>query len=439
MLPWSDALAAHYTFEDRFDELVTVYKKSLDGQTILVPRGHAKMSPKALDQRDPGIAVNFTSSFAPQKSDQLSVIEQSVKILQEEQGVIVCAPTGWGKTYVGAEVCARLGRRFCVITTKEDIIGQWKEAIQSVLGLSSEEIGVWRGDSVPKPSHKAVIALVQSVMKGPDRYGLDPYLGFGTVLCDEVHRMGAEHFSQTMWHFPSLYRIGVSATPERKDGRDRVFRWHIGEKTVFATQDVLPFKVLRHQTGWKVPRSSQGQIPHDFGDTMALMKPMTRNPQRNALILQYLCSALGSGRSTIAFSEVTEHLEIIRDLLLAAGIPESKIGFYVGTPSDLYEGPPKGQKALREKQKIRPILLATYKMASEATNLPWVDTCVMMTPRADAVQTVGRIRREYEDKKMPLVVDLIDSDSLVLREYAAKRNRWYMSLGAQVVNYAASE
>lgn len=437
LLPWSAALEKKFTCYDRFSgEPVKVFRVSADGLTIEVPRG---AQPLGLDQRDPGVAINFTSTFQPQKPDQLPVIEKTVSWLQDPYqhgGAIVCAPTGWGKTYVGSEICGRLGRRFCVVTTKEDIVPQWQAAIKQTLCLSDDEVGVWRGDHTPKPSHKAVVALVQSVMKGPDRYGTDAYLGFGTVLCDEVHRMGAESFSQTMWHFPSQYRIGMSATPERKDGRDLVFRWHIGFKVIEATQDVLVPKILVHRTGWRIPRTSKGDlIPHDFGNIMPLMKPMTRNPQRNALILQYLVSTLEAGRSTIAFSEVTEHLELIRDLLLARSIPEESIGFYVGTPSDLYGGTPKEQKVKREKQKVRPILLATYRMASEATNLPWLDTCLMMSPRADVVQVIGRIRREYEGKKEPVAIDLVDWDGLVLPEYANKRAKWYASIGATVKQY----
>jgi superfamily II DNA or RNA helicase len=71
-------------------------------------------------------------------------------------------------------------------------------------------------------------------------------------------------------------------------------------------------------------------------------------------------------------------------------------------------------------------------MASEATDIPWLDTCVLAAPRANVVQIVGRIRREYPDKKEPVVLDLVDVDSTVLRNYAEARMKWYKSLGAEV-------
>lgn len=432
-LPWSPERERQFTFKSTYDGEIQVFQRSKDGISIEVPRGAV---PLAQDLRDPGIAVNFKSSFKSQKPEQLHVIAKSLDLLMQDKSHIIAAPTGWGKTYVGTEIAAGMGRRFCVITTKEDIIGQWVKALQETLNLTEDEIGIWRGDSVPSIKHKAVVSLIQSVMKGPERYGEDAYLGFGLVLCDEVHRMGADGFSQAMWHFPSKHRLGMSATPWRKDGKDRVFTWHIGPVMVEAKMEVLIPKVLIHRSGWKIPQNSAGQIPHDFGNITLLMKPMCRNPARNALIVEYLKNTWEKGRNTIAFSDNLKHLGVVADLLMVAGVPESAIGYYVGAPSDVYKpAPPKGHKEIRRQHSYRKILLATYKMASEATNLPWLDTCILMTPRADVEQIVGRIRREYDDKKPPVVIDIADDDSLVLANYAKSRHKWYGSLGCEIKRF----
>lgn len=433
---WSQDIEDRFTFTSNYDGKVEVFRRleQPGGRPLIeVPRGAQPI--QELDLRDPGTAINFNSHFVPQREEQPKVIAQSVALLKADQDHIVTAPTGWGKTYVGSEIAGQMRARFCVITTKDDIVAQWIKAIHDTLGIDYADIGVWRGDMTPKPHHKAVVGLVQSVMKGPARYGEDAYKGFGLVLCDEVHRMGADGFSQAMWHFPSKHRLGMSATPWRKDGKDQVFTWHIGPVMVQARLEVLIPKVLIQRTGWKIPASSAGQIPHDFGNISLLMKPMCRNPQRNAMILQYLKSAYEKGRNTIAFTDNLEHIDIMADLLLGSGIPETDIGYYIGLPSAVYGGPKKGQADIRKQHSTRKIVLSTYKMASEATNLPWLDTCVMMTPRADVEQIVGRIRREYEDKSFPLVVDLMDDDSLVLAQYAKSRAKWYASLGCEIKRF----
>ena len=437
MYPWSEELEKQFTFVSRFGDLVKVFRRSLDGKTIEVPRGAVPIAD--FDCRDKGIPVDFISSFKSQKPEQLAVVEKSVQLLKQDKQFVIAAPTGWGKTFVGTEIAAQMGRRFLVITTKEDIIYQWVKAIQATLGLATDEIGVWRGDSVPSPKHKAVVALVHSVRKGPERYGLDAYLGFGTVVCDEVHRMAADSFSQAMWHLPSKYRIGLSATPKRKDGKDKIIKWHIGPVAVEATMQVMVPKFLVHKTSWKVPRTTDGQqIPHDIGNIALLMKPLSRSIPRNQLILKYLLAAFYKGRHIIGFSESLEHLDTITDLLIQAGIDQTDIGWYVGLPNSYYGDSKKKdeQREIREQHATRSILLATYSMASEATNLPWLDTCILMTPRGDVNQAVGRIRREYENKKPPVVVDLVDNDSWVLNEYAKSRLAWYHKLDAEVLHYA---
>jgi superfamily II DNA or RNA helicase len=441
LVHWSDELAEKFTFTGTYDELPTKVFLDTGGNPRFMglPRGAGVRGTPHTDERELGFAVNFnTTLFKPQKPEQLRVIQESVELLKADEQFIVSAPTGWGKTYVGAQIAGLMGRRFCVITTKDDIVNQWRDAIKATLGLEDEEIGIWRGHQVPKHSHKAVVGLVQSLMKGVDRYGASAYTGFGLVLCDEVHRMGAEGFSQAMWHFPAKYRLGMSATPFRKDGKDQVFQWHIGPVRVEATMEVLVPKVLYHQSGWKIPRSANGEkIPHDFGNISLLLKPIGRNHERNALIVQYLHSTYERGRNCIAFSDNLEHLTIIADMLRAKGIPEEKIGYYVGAPNDVYKSKGKAaQLKERGQHRYRQILLSTYKMASEATNIPWLDTVIMMTPKANVEQIVGRIRREYDDKKPPVVIDIVDRDSLVLSHYAKARLRWYKELGCDVKFYS---
>lgn len=61
----------------------------------------------------------------------------------------------------------------------------------------------------------------------------------------------------------------------------------------------------------------------------------------------------------------------------------------------------------------KPIMLATYKKCSTGTNIPDLDTCVLMTPCGSYItieQSVGRILRDVEGKNQPYVYDIIDVD-----------------------------
>ncbi|CAM6004403.1 unnamed protein product [Sphagnum balticum] len=202
---------------------------------------------------------------------------------------------------------------------------------------------------------------------------------------------------------PEQAETGMSATPYRKDRERQGFLWHIGPVLVEAKMDVL--------------------VPKRY---------------RNVVIFKYIKACYEKGRSMIVFSDSLEHLEIMAADCLFSGIADHDIGFYVGVPNDFYKpATGKDQKEMRKQHALRPILFSTYKMASEATNLPWLDTCLMCTPRSGVEQIVGRIRREYEDKKQPIVVDFVDQGSNVLGAYAGNREKWYASIGAPIVRYSA--
>lgn len=83
---------------------------------------------------------------------------------------------------------------------------------------------------------------------------------------------------------------------------------------------------------------------------------------------------------------------------------------------------------------MRPVLLTTFTMMAEGTNLPWLDTCAIIMPRSKITQIAGRIRREYEGKPEPVILDFIDMDSHVFAGYASSRLAWYNKIGCKVVD-----
>ncbi len=297
-----------------------------------------------------------------------------------------------------------------------------------------------RGDQVPSEDALAVVSLVQSVCKGYARYPQGLYQMFGMVMVDEVQRMGAEKFSEAMYYFPAVHRVGLSATPHRKDGRDVVFHAHIGTVDISTELRTLIPKIIQVDTGWEVPTVWNWKEKRfeplylDWGRVSLVTQHFKDQPRRTATIVNFLQAAVAKGRMTVVFSDTVEYLSIIKDACVAAGLQDDKemFGYYCGLQANVYE---KGNKqAQRDKAKVARICLATYKMCSEATDVPWWDTAVLATPKADVEQPIGRILREYEGKFDPVVLDLCDYNHHVLATFAGSRLKWYESIGAEVIN-----
>lgn len=423
--PYIPALKHKFTLTTRYDDTYTLYRVMHrdDKKYLLIPRNSAPLAVE--DLRLPGNNVSFKSNFKPRNEEQALVVARSTSFLNSGMSFITEAPTGFGKTACAMDVIANVGKKVLVVVTKEDLRDQWVAAAKQFLGLTDKDIGFIQADKCQYKSKKLVIAMVQSIAI-EDRYPPEAFYGFGLTIFDEVHRMAADHFSNAMWNLPSLLRWGLSATPKRKDGKDPALKAHIGPVRVRAHQLALVPKILVINSGWKVPmtvvKGKPAPIPHSPGKIMHIVKIMAKDKVRNLRLGKFVKASYDKDRKVIFFADTKDHLKAMRDMLMKLGINPNDIAFYVG-------GLTKTQLAKAKKQKI---LLATYKYCSEGTDIPSLDTMVLGTPRSDVQQIVGRILREYAGKGLPVVLDLHDGNSSVLKGYSKNRLKWYKKIGAEV-------
>lgn len=424
-----------YDKEDKFN-LCRVIGTEFS-RRVLVPRNMAPVAPE--DLRVPGLDVEFTIAFKPRSAEQLRVVEESATLLAKGESFVTQAPTGFGKTYVGAAVTGMVGKKTMVIVTKEDIRDQWTKAFSEVLGLKpGVDLGYLYGDVCDVTNRKVVIAMVQSVAKEA-RYPEHIFRDFGLVIWDEVHRVGADFFSQSCFRLPAILRWGISATPNRKDGREEVIDAHIGVVRVKSEQVPMTPRVICQESPWHIPmRRKVGpdgklildkdgnpkmfEVEHSPAAAGHVVKMLTHHHGRNAMIANFVQQAYMSGRTILMQSDTKDHLETLHTLFSSFGIPPRDMSYYVGGMST---------KA-REAAKQARVILSTYQMTREATDIPALDTLVMGTPKSDIAQIVGRILRAFDGKKEPLVFDIVDRSSSVFKGYAANRLRWYQSFSEKV-------
>jgi superfamily II DNA or RNA helicase len=408
----------------------------VDGEVIHLPRALCPLGED--DQRVQGEHVEFPKD-PPPKPHQSEVFDATIRFLKQGQSGIVCAYTGFGKTVLGFHAAYQMQVKTMVVTTKEDIYLQWLDGAQKFLGLEPHEVGEIRGDKCEVVGTKFVVAMIQSLSKEgryPDWIGQD----FGLIIFDEVHRVPADQFSAVVDMFPAKLRLGFSATPHRSDGKETLIFAHIGPIRVQTQAQLLIPKVLRFTSAWQCPRVMRPnqetgerdlvRIPHEPGKTTHIEKMLAADPARNHLVAELIHNAFIKGRKIVVFSTLHDHLKAIHRLCIKDfGMSGKDLGFYIGASTV-------AEKARREKEKIKPVLLTTYTMMGEGTSIDWLDTCILAIPRSKVEQPIGRIMREYPDKKTCVVMDIIDLDSPVFTAYASSRHRWYSEIGANVIDIA---
>lgn len=433
VLDYDHFLEKQFTLVSRYEEPFKMYRMIGEGGTrrVLLPRNCVNISSEA-DRRVTGIPVKFESSFKPRTPEQARVAMETAELLDKKESFVISAPTGFGKSVIGCQAIADYGRKTIVVVTKEDLRDGWIEHFKSVLGLKSKEIGLIQGDKCDTKGKKVIIAMIQSLSKF-NKYPPSVFSGIGLAIFDEVHLVAADVFSNVCFQVPAKVRIGYSATPERKDGKSVVLEAHIGPVKVITEQFNLVPKILVKFSKFKVPYTKQKNkttgmwelkpLPHKAGRIQTLNGYIGKDMQRNKLIVQFLKKAYNKDRNILLLSDIKNHLHLLKGLCISAGIPEDDIALYIGGLT----------KEERDQAKIKRILLATYQYTSTGTNIPWLDTMVMATPRSDVIQIVGRILREFDDKKAPVVYDIVDRDSNVLKGYYNSRRVWYKEKNCKIV------
>lgn len=375
-----------------------IYDKTVDG---------------ALDKW-PGPMV-FKGSPRP---EQEQAIATAVAALYSgaRKGCILQAPPGWGKTVACCLLMATIQRPTLVIVHKDFLLKQWEERIRQF--LPNAKIGRVQQDECDYLGKHIVLGMVHSLASRD--YGEDFYKYFGLVLTDECHRIGAETWSVVPPKFYAKYRVGVTATPRRKDGAEDVFRYHFGDVIFKAKEQRLKPKIRKVWTTFELKHT--GSFNPNLATRSLVLKFMCTNTLRNKLIIEQVIEAVKAGRKCLVLSERLKHLSDLEfDLIKmwpSSEGPAPTMDHYVGGRED--EELDKAAKAQ--------VIFATVQFASEGLDIPAIDTLFLTTPIGDAEQAVGRILRPHPDKKPPIVVDFRDDRIPLCKRLAEGRDRLYSKI-----------
>lgn len=398
---------------DPFDPHGSGYNMGLHqfGQ-LWVPRNLAPIGSK--DFRKHGLKERYVCQMNP-RPIQEPVLSEMKALVDQKKSFVLKGQTGFGKTILTLMLIAHYGRRALVVVNKTDLLGQWSERAQECLGLTPSQIGFIQGNRCQVHGKKLVFAMLDSL--ATNDYPKQHFSNFGIVIFDECHHMGADEYSKAFWKLPALIRVGLSATPKRADGRHKVVEAHIGPVEVVAEFLPLVPEVRMLYTGWMVPTKGNGQpISHSPGRIAPIVSAMSQDHERNQRIATEVKALLDQGRRPVCFADQIQSLTVLEESFAATGIHlSSQVGYYTGSIQEPH----------------KPCVLATYGMTAEATDFPEWDTALLITPRSNIQQTIGRVTRMREGKTA-LVIDFVDQGSGVLDGYAQKRRDYYQRIGATV-------
>lgn len=424
VIPYRDGYAAQLVFTPKYGDSVSLGVR--DGNLLHVPLNlvtHCGVK----DYRVKYEPYEHNYTVQPRDDDQARVLEEAKALIDQGTNFIAEAPTGWGKSWLGCAIAVYSGQPTLIIVPKSDLVSSWRDNLTKTLKVPPNEIGLIQGAKVDYKNKRFVIALVQSIVTKADngKFDDDFYKTFGLVLWDEVHRMGAPSFIRSCMLFPARHRVGLSATTYRGDGKMPIVEANIGKVLTKGNAVPMSPKVLVVKTGYSIPKYGRDgrKLIYSAGRLASVYVDMGSSHERNEHIIKFAQAAYNKGREGIVLMSdlIDKHLKILHRALLQAGIPATDIGYYKGgmSPSAL---------ALNAKKRI---ILTTFAMCKEGTDYPHWDTLVLCTPHSDVQQAIGRVMRKKEGKLTPVILDLVDSGSL-LQGYTQRRKKSYINVGADV-------
>ena len=238
---------------------------------------------------------------------------------------------------------------------------------------------------------------------------------FGLVIFDEAHHAPSKYFSQALPIISCKKTLALSATPKRADRLEKVLYWYFGDiiyKSPAETMNQVLVKIYNYSITHKDFREFMCNYGKEVNRPKTISK-LIEIKKRNEFIITILKELLiEDERKIIILSDRLEHLNILRLLLDNLEI----------TTTSLYIGGLK-QKVLDESEKAQ-VIFATYSMAAEALDIPTLNTLIMVTPRKEIEQAVGRITRKKDHPVQPIIIDIIDKIDC-FHSQSVNRNKFY--------------
>ena len=336
---------------------------------------------------------------------------------------IFVAPPGTGKTVFGAHMIALRGVNTLVLVHRRPLLDQWCAQLQTFLGLGKKEVGQIGGGK-QKVTGRIDVAMIQSLAS---REGvLDLVANYGQVIVDECHHAPAVSFERVMREVKARYVLGLTATPYRRDGLQRLLHFQCGP--------------IRHQVH---PLSQEGGRPFANrlivretrffaqGTIQDLYAALVADPHRNALIIQDVRRALSEGRSPIVLTERRDHLDLLVDAL--KDVSTHVVVLHGGVCAKAR------RTALLRLAEVPPsearLILATGRYIGEGFDDSRLDTLFMAMPiawKGTLIQYAGRLHRLHPGKEEVRIYDYLDDSLAVFRKMFEKRMKGYRAMGYQV-------
>jgi superfamily II DNA or RNA helicase len=380
---------------------VEAFKLNIQQRTIIIPLAYSKKIKNLRVVPKPShvnIDFNFHGELLQRQQE---ITDETIDLLSKNNTILLSLYTGFGKTIYALWVVSVLKYKTLVLCHRKIIIEQWGESIKKYLPGTTWCILDPKIKDYSK--YNIVIANVINIPK----FGETMYSDFGTLVIDEIHTVCTEKFSTSLKSLFPKYAIGLSATPDRSDGMDRIIDLYIGTDRIVRKMWRI-FNVYKLETGIKPEYTTTADGTMNWN---SVLQSLAQNSDRNLL----LCNIISyfRHRTILVLVKLIDHAKLLQDLLTNMGI---QVSTFMNTDKFV--------------NYTSPVLIATYSKGGVGFDHPGLDMLLLAADvEENFMQYLGRVFRK--DTTFPIVVDLVDQLSSC-KTHSTSRNSVYKEVGGTV-------
>jgi len=351
--------------------------------------------------------------------------------LAGRQGVVVL-PTAAGKTYLAQMAMQATPRTTLIVVPTLDLMHQWYAHLKAA--FPDAEVGLLGGGS--RDRTPILVATYDSAAIHAETLGNQ----YALLIFDECHHLPTD-FSRVIAEYAiAPYRLGLSATPERTDGKHADLNILIGKEVYRKTAEELAGKALANHEIVKVKvklsemeRERYTQLIQLRNDFLKTVKISLGSLQGWQMFVQMSARSQAGRRAMLAHREAKEialgtdgKMRILANIL-AKHYPERTLIFTADNatvyrishefliPAITHQTPVKERHEILTKfrEGVYKTLCASHVL-NEGVDVPAASIAIILSGTGSAreyIQRLGRVLRKGHADKQAILYEVIAEDT----------------------------
>lgn len=328
--------------------------------------------------------------------------KEAIKQIKKYDFSICVAPPGFGKTLLGAKMFEELSCSTLIVVNKNMLLDQWIDRFIEYFDYKKEQIG-YLGKGKNTLNSSVDVATMQSLKNNPEY--IDNY---SFIIVDECHHIPAVTFEQIIKNFKGKYILGLSATPNRKDGLEPILYQQLGNVSYEYK------KIKTHKNRLEIIRTNFISNADNYA---TIISELCLDEQRNKLIIKAIKDNIK--RKILLLTDRIEHINILENQLKQQNID------FISIHGSMNKKEQVENMNLVDKKSL---ILATTSYFGEGIDFPHLNTILFATPISyygRLIQYLGRIGRGNQEC---LAIDFLDSKNAMLNSAYKKRLEGYKQM-----------